>query len=108
MTADEPQQRPASAEAALAELDAQEETTASLEPTIAMPLHVDRAATWRSVRAAPWFAPLAALAGIALLAALVVTLATGGNDRGAPSVAPSDAPLSQQLDRLDQAIDATR
>jgi hypothetical protein len=65
-----------------------------------------------SVIRAPWFMPAAAAAGIALLAIIVVLLATGGGGGGdggaAPQVAPANAPLEQQLQQLDRAIDASR
>jgi hypothetical protein len=147
MKADDPQLRPASAEAALQQLDAapapETGTTAALsaaddtapaaaelpatddtaptavvrpasQPRAARPPAVDDVARqagerWRDARRSPWFVPVAALVAILVLGIIVVALASGGGGGGsAPTVAPSNAPLSQQLDQLDKAIDATR
>jgi serine/threonine protein kinase len=62
----------------------------------------------RAARRSPWLAPVAALAAIVVLAIVVVALASGGGGGRAPQVAPSNAPLSRQLDQLDRAIDAER
>ena len=124
LTSDDPGERPASAEAALGELEAgtaPTATTSAVGPdtgaTAVMrpqprPASAARAAdAWlRDARRSPWFAPGAALAAIVLLAIIVVALAAGGGGSGgsAPKVAPADAPLEQQLQQLDRAIDATR
>ena len=124
LTSDDPGERPASAEAALGELEAPTAptaTTSAVAPdtgaTAVMrpqprPASAARAAdAWlRDARRSPWFAPGAALAAIVLLAIIVVALAAGGGGSGgsAPKVAPADAPLEQQLRQLDRAIDATR
>jgi serine/threonine protein kinase len=114
LTAEDPAARPASAEAALAELggDTTTAATAPTAPTAVIPQRprVDAAAQWHAARRSPWFAPVAALAAIVVLAIVVVALATaGGGDGGTtPQVAPSNAPLEQQLDELDRAIDSAR
>ena len=115
MTADDPGERPASAEAALAALGGATTTAptppAETAPTAVIPRRpqIDAAEQWRAARRSPWFAPVAALAAIVVLAIVVVALATGGGDGGTtPQVAPSNAPLQQQLDQLDRAIDSAR
>jgi serine/threonine protein kinase len=118
LTDEDPARRPDSAEAALRELTAPPADptapTAALDddtaPTAAVAGgEASRPAPWREARRSPWFAPAAALAAIVVLAIVVIALASGGDGGGrTPTVAPSNAPLSQQLDQLDRAIDAAR
>ena len=103
MTAEDPAARPASAEAALAGLG-DDTTTAATAPTAVIPRRPQ--IDWHR---SPWFMPAAALAAIVLIAIIVVLLAAGGGDGGTtPRVAPANAPLQQQLDQLDRAIDSAR
>ena len=124
LTAEDPHERPASAEAALAILDGDEAVTRAMAPTrpapprprVAPPL-AERikplgANLDRTIRA-PWFLPVAGIAGLALLALVVVLLASGGGGGDeprtrAPSMPPSSAPLEEQLRGLDRAIDSAR
>jgi eukaryotic-like serine/threonine-protein kinase len=121
LTADDPAARPMSADAALAQLPddtaptaatVADGETAPTAPTAVIPRQprLEPAAQWHAARRSPWFAPVAALGAIVVVAIVVVVLATGGGDgSGAPPrVAPSYAPLQQQLDQLDRAIDAAR
>jgi serine/threonine protein kinase len=115
LTDEDPARRPESAVAALRELAApgadQTEPTMALgrDDTAAAGSGTARRAQWRDARRSPWFMPVAALAALAVLAIVVIALASGGGDGGrAPAIAPSNAPLSQQLDQLDRAIDAER
>jgi serine/threonine-protein kinase len=106
MTAEDPAERPASAEAALAALGGGTATagTARTAPTAVLPGRPQ--VSWHR---SPWFMPAAALAAIALVAIIVVLLATGGGGGATtPQVAPPNAPLQQQLDQLDRAIDSAR
>jgi hypothetical protein len=60
-------------------------------------------------RRSPWLVPGAALAAIALVALLVITLVSGGGGEQrstAPRPAPASAPLEEQLRGLDRMIDA--
>ena len=135
MTSEDPGARPASAEAALSELEETGPTaalpddtapTAVIAPSRRAPGRGDDAtpaarapvrpatrgidvhARWDAARRSPWFAPVASLAAIVVVAIVVVALASGGGGGATPTVAPSDAPLDQQLDQLDRAIDAAR
>jgi hypothetical protein len=131
LTDEDPARRPESAEAALRELAAPpadptaptaprepaaprvDETAPTMalgrEDTAVAGAREPRRARWREARRSPWFAPAAALAAIVVLAIVVIALGSGGDDGGrAPAIAPSNAPLSQQLDQLDRAIDAAR
>jgi serine/threonine protein kinase len=116
LTAEEPQQRPASAEAALATLDGErheeptaatrpipqpsERTTRELRPSDRVRVSAERA------RRSPWFFPAAAVAGILVAALLVVALAGGGESESpGPRAAPASAPLEEQLDAHDQMIE---
>jgi serine/threonine protein kinase len=112
LTAEDPADRPASAEAALSALGDEASTApmpaADTAPTAVLPRR-GAVTRWRNARRSPWFTPLAALAAIAVLAIVVVALATSGGGGGqTPQVTPSNAPLEQQLDQLDRAIDSAR
>ncbi len=124
LTADDPEDRPSSADDALARLEADAPTrspeTARREPTAAT-VALERADAAPRPRAKPamealdgvirrpWFVPAAGIAAVVLLAAIVIALAGGGGG-GAPgpaaSPAPASAPLDEQLRGLDLAIDA--
>jgi hypothetical protein len=62
-------------------------------------------------RRSPWFAPAAGLAAIVVVAIVVVALATGGGtpsqsaQGGARGLAPTSAPLEEQLRGLERTID---
>jgi serine/threonine-protein kinase len=112
LTAEDPADRPASADDALRELEAGGDDTAPTEvlaPRKPRIEGVGALTATRSARRSPWFAPVAAFGAIVVLAIVVVALASGGGSgERAPSIAPNDAPLERQLDKLDRAIDATR
>jgi eukaryotic-like serine/threonine-protein kinase len=127
LTQDDPEQRPASAEAALRALEGGPSTTTTTTTTtrvIADPKEAVNRAVQRSrpqmqalgrslenARRSPWFAPAAGLAAIVVVAIVVVALATRG---GAPSqsaqgdtrgLPPASAPLEEQLRGLERTID---
>jgi serine/threonine-protein kinase len=120
LTAEDPRQRPASAEEALAGLDEQE-TTRVLAPLRGeqRPPRADEAreragAAVRQmdeVIRRPWFLPAAGIAAVVLLAVIVIALAGGGDGASggggaAGTPAPATAPLDEQLRGLDRAIEA--
>jgi eukaryotic-like serine/threonine-protein kinase len=124
MTADDPVQRPASAEEALAELEptrplerrlpdfrphrghkSGEPATNAAPPSAVRRIRIH-------VRPRTW---LGAAAALALLAAAVIAIATSGSGggrkpapaaRAVPQPAPPQAPLADQLDRLEQIVRA--
>jgi serine/threonine protein kinase len=124
LTAEDPRDRPASAHQAVAILDGDESTTKVLPgrrrttgarsagPPLGERVKPLAADLDRTIRA-PWFLPVATIAGLLLVALIVILLAGGGGGggeapRGAPELAPASAPLDEQLDGLDRAIDAAR
>jgi len=105
LTQDDPERRPASAEDALAMLDA-DAPTRRLAPAPAT-----RGTALRrldDVIRRPWFPAAAGILAILALAVIVIALAGGGESPREPSAtpAPASAPLSEQLRGLDRAIDA--
>ena len=119
LTAEDPGERPASADDALARLDEQD-TTRVLAPLRSeqqreRPEPRERAeAAVRQVDEVirrPWFPAAAGILAILALAVIVIALA-GGGDGGSTSAeatatpAPASAPLDQQLRGLDRTIDA--
>jgi serine/threonine protein kinase len=100
LTAGDPAARPPSAEEVLTLLDGADKEAAT---TRVMETEL-RAAPRRTGRP-PWLLPLGALAAIAVVAALVVTLAGGDGGSAGESAAPASAPLSEQLDALDRMIE---
>jgi serine/threonine protein kinase len=128
LTEQDPERRPASAEDALALLDADATpptASARREATAATraigPARARGRAGGRAGAVAgdalgrlddlirrPWFPAAAAVLAILALAVIVIALAGGGEPAREPaaSAAPASAPLSEQLRGLDRAIDA--
>ena len=120
LTEHDPEQRPSSADDALAILDG-EATTRVLRPMAgttarAMPRPSNRERATGVLQRLdelirrPWFPAAAGILAILALAVIVIALAGGGGG-GAPegaaaTPAPASAPLDQQLRGLDRTIDA--
>ena len=103
LTEKDPGRRPASAEDALAMLDADAPTERlAPAPTTREPAlqRLD------DVIRKPWFPAAAGILAILALAVIVIALAGGGESPREPSAAPASAPLGEQLRGLDRAIDA--
>jgi serine/threonine protein kinase len=106
LTAGDPATRPASAGAALGELD----PTRVLEPTEreAAPEESAVPTRYSASRVSRWHGLAAAAVLVALLVVVVVAAAGGGDDspRLTPPLrpAPAGAPADQQLDRLEQIV----
>ena len=125
LTSEDPERRPASAEAALRALAGAPDTTTTRalgrsagSARQALRRSAERArprlqASGRRLaraRRSPWFVPAAGLAAIVVLAIVVVIVATGGGEPAgssgrAPSQPPASAPLDEQLRGLERAID---
>ena len=121
LTDEDPERRPASAEDALAMLDA-DAPTRRLAPAPATrgageprgrtqaqaPTRETALRRLDDVIRRPWFPAAAGILAILALAVIVIALAGGGESPREPSAtpAPASAPLSEQLRGLDRAIDA--
>ena len=119
LTAEAPEQRPTSAEDALARLDEQATTRVLAPLRGGPPARADepRERAGAAVRQMdevirrPWFLPAAGIAAVVLLAVIVIALAGGGDGASgggsaAGTPAPASAPLEEQLRGLDRAIEA--
>ena len=104
LTAEDPADRPRSADDALAMIGAPSRTAEA--PSGAPSRTAETRVMARARRRPPWLAPAAGLAAIAVVAALVIAIASGGGDGGGtPQAAPASAPLEEQLDALDRMIE---
>jgi serine/threonine protein kinase len=103
LTDRDPEQRPSSADAALARLD-----ESPTRPTVPLARTRPRVQVVDELIRRPWFLPAAGIAAVVLVAVIVIALAAGGGGGadGGASPAPASAPLDEQLRGLDRAIDA--